>query len=260
MLPLPTGYCASIADAISEGGVIIGPIHKKSNPWELAKWTPDGSGSWNIEVIGRPPGGSTWLTTHGVNDAGSISSSWKNLDGTLDSWYWNQTTGWVRLARPQGSTFCELEKMNDRDEMVGYCHTSTGNAIYWAGPGAPAVQLPSPQAGLAGNAYSINASGVVRGSSTIGGVDHTVLWVPNGIGGWSIQDLGAFKVADRNEQGSIVVLTTSHAEYTPAGGVAENLGVHLTGVNLSNESVTGETWIAGYDDTRGHRHSYWFKR
>jgi len=261
-LPLPTGYCASIADAVSEGGVIIGPIAKQSSSYELARWTPNGSGSWNVQVIGRPVSNSTWLTTHGVNDVGSISSSWKNADGTLDSWYWNQATGWVRLSRPAGSTFCELEKMNNHDEMVGYCHTSSGNGIYWGNPTAPARQLPSPQGGVAGNAYLISESGVIRGASTIGGVDHMVLWIPDGGGGWSIQDLGTMSVADRNEQGSILVTTTPRAQYTPVGGVTESLGVHLTGGNVSNQSVNGTTWIAGQDDPAiaTRRHSYWFKR
>src|SRR4029079_18365142 len=128
-------------------------------------------------------------------------------------------------------------KMNNRDEMVGYCHTSSGNGIYWGSPTSPAVQLPSPQGGLAGNAYSINESGVVRGASTIGGVGHTVLWLPDGDGGWTIQDLGTMEVADRNEEGAVLSTTTARAQYMPAGGVAESLGVHLTGANMSNRSA-----------------------
>jgi len=261
-LPLPAGYCASIGDAVSESGVIIGPVAKQSSPYELARWTPNGSGSWNVEIIGRPVSNSTWLTTHGVNDVGSISSSWKNADGTLDLWYWKQSTGWVRLARPAGSTFCELERMNNHDEMVGYCHTSSGSGIYWAGPTAPASQLPSPQGGLAGNAYMISESGIIRGASTIGGVGHMVLWIPDGSGSWSIQDLGTMSVADRNEQGSILVTNTPRAQYTPAGGSPENLGVHLNGGSLSNQSASGTTWIAGHDDPAiaKNRHAYWFKR
>jgi hypothetical protein len=198
-----------------------------------------------------------------VNDVGSISSSWKNPDGTtLDSWYWNRAVGWIRLARPAGSTFCELEKMNNRDEIVGYCHTSSGNGIYWGTPTSPAVQFPSPQGGLAGNAYEIYESGVVRGVSTIGGVGHTVLWIPDGAGGWTIQDLGTMQVADRNEQGSVVIANTPRAQYIPAGGVAESLGVHLTGADMSNQSAAGITWIVGYDDANvaTHRTAYWFKR
>jgi hypothetical protein len=262
LLPMPTGYCASIGDAISEGSVIIGPIARKSSPYELARWTPNGSGSWNVEVIGRPVTGATWLTTHGVNDTGSISSSWRNADATLDSWYWNQQTGWLRLARPAGSTFCELEKMNDRDEMVGYCHTPSTPGTYWAGPYAPATLLPSPQGGLAGDAFVINASGAIRGVGTIGGVNHTLRWIPDGSGGWTVEDLGTLAVADRNEQGSVLVTTGPRAQYIPAGGVAESLGVRLSGGLVANQSVDGTTWVIGIDATTVavKQRSYWFKR
>jgi hypothetical protein len=242
--------------------LILGNVTRSPTSFELARWSPNGSGSWTVEVIGKPTTTSVFLSSHGVSDVGSLSSSWKNPDGSLDSWYWSSSASWMRLARPAGSTFCELEMMNSSDQMVGYCHTSSGNAVYWASPTAPATQLPSPPNGLAGNAYAISDNGVIRGSSTIGGVQHTVLWIPNGSGGWSIQDLGTTSVADRNEQGSVVITSTARAQFIPAGGVAENLGVHLTGAQVSNQSAAGTTWIVGYDDGAhpAERQAFWFKR
>jgi hypothetical protein len=262
LLPLPSGYCSANPYRVTEGGIIVGSIKRSTTPFELARWTPDGAGSWTAEVIGTPLPSTSFLTAHGVNDVGSLASSWKNSDGSLDSWYWNRSGGWHKLARPAGSTFCELEAMNESDQMTGYCHTTNGNAIYWAGPDAAAVQLPSPPNGVAGNGYSISQAGTIHGSGTIGGVDHTILWIPNGSGGWSIQDLGVINAADRNEQGAMVTKGNSAATFISSGGVVQNLGVHLIGAALANQSADGKTWIVGYDSgsTPARQQAYWFRR
>jgi hypothetical protein len=255
-LPLPPGYCRNQSKRINDRGVVAAIVSTAATingpATQVAIYTPDGEGGWTIEVLPKPQPDVTWLSTAGFTNTGEIVSYWRNADGsTSDAWYWSTGSGWQRLMRPAGAPSCSPHGMNDRGEIVGLCN---GQNVYWATPTSAPVPIPTPVGATAASIFCINNSGVFAGSYSTKRGTAAARWVPNGSGGWTIQDLGmAGEVRSINDDGAVTVANNGKWWYLAPGGSATQLdplsrsgGAMIYSAGVANKSADGVTWIAGY--------------
>ena len=87
--------------------------------------------------------------------------------------------------------------MNQSGRMVGTKPLAPANERAWvAGHGSPLAPLPLPPGRMSSRAYDINDAGVIAGTvSSVSYADPNfgaiaALWIPNGGGGYTIQELG----------------------------------------------------------------------
>lgn len=87
--------------------------------------------------------------------------------------------------------------MNQSGRMVGTEPLAPANERAWvAGHGSPLAPLPLPPGRMSSRAYDINDAGVIAGTvSSVSYADPNfgaiaALWIPNGTGGYTIQELG----------------------------------------------------------------------
>lgn len=258
ILPVPTGYCDAGARVVNESGLIAGSANDGSGLTAtlVARWLPTGPGTWSVEVLPKPAANLVWQTVHGVNGAGSVVTTWKNTDGTVDSWVWRSTSGWQQLAAPAGRSFCIAQALNDNEEIVGYCKATVGGAYYWASPVSPPVLLPTPSTGWSSKGNAITSLGVIAGSwvQTQGRTTQERLarWQPDGAGGWIMTDLAIAGTArDLNEDGTILGQLNGDVFVLAPGLPVSHLDPldktkGITWAALSSRGPGGVAWIAGW--------------
>ncbi len=273
MLPVAAGFCGGTARRVNDMGVIAGNVGTTGGvaATQIARWTPAGGGTWSVDVLPKPGANLLWLTLHGLNAGGHVVSAWKNPDGTWDSWFWSDGTGWRRLARPSGATWCYAEDMNDADQITGYCNgaVSPGGAVYWASPTSPGVRLPGFGGNISNKASAVNNLGIIAGSYVSGSQAHAARWRPNGSGGWLVDDLGALgNVTGLNDAGAMAGSNKGDGFYISAGSVMEILSPFsppassTAFITLGNSTSDGITWLVGWGLTgqSGGYRALWWKR
>ena len=266
VLPAPVGWCNASPRVVNDAGLMAGTVSTAAgvSSFQVVRWTPNGPGTWRLDVLPRPASNLVLLTVHGVTQAGSIVSAWKNPDGTWDSWVWRDAAGWQLLAKPSGATWCSTEAMNEAEQVTGFCNGAGGSATYWASPTSSAFRLPPLAGGLSNKASAINNLGVIVGSSGVGGVVHAQRWRPDGSGGWIVEDLNALGNAiGVNNDGAIVGVNNGVAFYIPAGGVPATLDpVSTAFVAIGNRTTDGITWIVGWGPAapQGGYRALWWKK
>jgi uncharacterized membrane protein len=72
-LPLPPGYMSGSASDINDDGVIVGSVATGGFPefGEAARWTPNGSGGYTVDLLGALPGHTQSIAT-ALNNPGDI--------------------------------------------------------------------------------------------------------------------------------------------------------------------------------------------
>ena len=261
MLPMPAGYCTAGGTRISDAGVIVGTANPDGSLYGTlaARWIPNGTFSWSVEVLPRPsPELYMMGNVNGVNGSGSLVDSWAYPDKTSDVWFWSTSTAWVRLARPATATSCSVEGMNDSDEIVGFCSGLTaGGAVYWASPTASPIVLPATGSGMSSKASAINNLHVIGGSYvyTVNKTtyEHVARWRPNGSGGWVMDDLGMNgRATGVSEDGTIVALYNGDAFVVSPSLSVSHLdpldkvkGIPFA-VNANARDSNGILWIVGW--------------
>jgi hypothetical protein len=75
LLPLPEGRISSYAKDINDAGVIVGAVSAYSSPDfspEAARWTPNGSGGYTIDLLGGKLPGDLGAVATALNDVGDV--------------------------------------------------------------------------------------------------------------------------------------------------------------------------------------------
>jgi hypothetical protein len=260
VLPTPSGYCTAKARVLNAAGLIAGSAQNATDQNgpdpDVVRWLPTGPGTWSVEVLPRPGIGLGWRTVHGVNTAGNLITTWANPDGTIDSWIWSSARGWERLPPPAGRSSCSAEGLNDNDEVVGYCNATVSGAYYWATPGSVPRLLPAPTGGNSSWGNSILNTGVIVGSwvriTRRGSESFLARWLPNGPGGWTVQDLGLSGDAkDQSPDRTVLGREAGDWFLIVPGAPISHLDVFdkssgTSWAALGDQGPSGIRWIAGW--------------
>jgi hypothetical protein len=270
-LPLPAGYCRTQANRINDNGVVAGIVSTAAvingPATQIALYTPDGAGGWTTDVLPKPQPDLTWMSTVTIAGDGSLVSLWRDPALNPTAWYWSTSTGWGRLVGPSGAPeSCFPNGLNDHGEIVGSCSSIV---LYWASPTSVPVPIQAA-GGTPAGVNGINNAGVIIGSYKSGRTNRAARWVPNGAGGWAMQDLGLSETARGiNEEGGITVLNTGKAWYVAPEGSVTALdplsrlgGATIYAAMPGNRSADGVTWIAGYGTAsqNGPYRALWWRR
>jgi probable HAF family extracellular repeat protein len=119
---LPGGVYAS-AQAINNGGLVVGLGYTSTGESHAVVWHPDG----RVEDIGTLGGPSSIAV--GVNDLGEVvGSSEDTTDGELHAFFWTAESGMLKLPGLPGAKFTSAERINENGQIVGY---SGGSVVLW---------------------------------------------------------------------------------------------------------------------------------
>jgi probable HAF family extracellular repeat protein len=243
-LPMPAGLCRGRAFRINESGEVIGYLYP-AGATSLVQtipvlWKPVGA-EFSVQELGVTGSG----RPYDVMDFNESSHAVVNLT-VRQAYWWSETTGFVRLPEPTGSTGCYADGLNDLDEIVGSCEMSNivvGKTIsttaFWSSPSSIPVLLPR----LTGYNYyhfarDLNNNGVAVGQAwnnrQSGLVQTGVRYVRNGTT-WTIEVLpdlggGGTYPVDINDDGWVTGYSgvstggKRHAMLWRAGQVMKDLG------------------------------------
>ncbi|GAA0930105.1 hypothetical protein [Nonomuraea longicatena] len=172
--PQPTGVAYDVGD----NGVVVGYVDTGAGQRRAVRWNPDGS----VTPLRERPGATT-ARAYGINRRGVIVGESQGVPVQ-----WNPDGGLVELGRA-GSAAYDPFRGNDHGTVAGWSGgLSTPRPVKWR-PGGKVAELPLLRGGRNGQAWGINASGVVVGDSEIlqnGAYEwHAVRWNPDG----SVTDL-----------------------------------------------------------------------
>ena len=199
--------------------------------------------------------------------SGAILSLWRDAASSPSAWFWSAATGWRRLVGPTGlAEACYPYGMNDQQEIVGRCGTAY---LHWASPTSVPIAIQA-SGGAPVSLGGINNAGVIVGAYTSGRTTRAARWMPDGAGGWTMQDLGLVGGAGGiNDEGGITVGYNGKAWYVaPDGGITEldplsrSGGAMIYAATPGNRSADGVTWIVGYATAtqNGPNRALWWRR
>ena len=236
-LPLGT-YCAGVAWAINESGVILGWLFGGAAT-QSGLWIPSGTG-YTLQVLPPAPDGYQPATQGGLNDAGEVIG-W--AQGIARLYWWSAATGWLPMQVPAGATTCQVHAaINNLGAIAGRCSIAgkASDGYYWQDHNATPVLLPRPSGTGDVYVWDMNDAGVVVGYM-YGSPTRAVKWTPTG-SGYTVSflpDLGvksaAYSIAQDGTVSGSVNRTTNNprpALWLPAGG--------LTLLGLLNNGNSGE--------------------
>jgi len=197
-LAKPEDYAT--ASAINLNGIIVGQSENSSLQGNAVSWQ-NGSitflGSlYYIQGTGVFPAPAGYSSAVAINSRGAAVGS-----ATLETGNGNSVAFPTHAVLYSGGTIMDLGTLggadsealgiNDSGMIVGDSQTATStlqHAFYYNGAMQDLGVLPG---GTESTATAINSSGTIVGQSTLTGGAHAVEWIPNGAGGYSIQDLGS---------------------------------------------------------------------
>jgi uncharacterized membrane protein len=263
--------CRNQGNRINDAGVVAGIVSTAAvvngPATQIALYTPDGAGGWTTTVLPKPRSDLTWLSTTTIAGNGALVSLWRDAASTPSAWYWSATTGWGQLVGLAGvPESCYPYGLNDGGEMIGRC----GDAyLHWASPTSVPALIQAGGSILA-SVSGINDAGAIAGSYKSGQTTRAARLVPNGAGGWTLQDLGLVGSARGiNDDGGITVGNAGKFWYVaPEGRITEldplsrSGGATIFGAAPGNRSAEGVTWIVGYASAilNGPYRALWWRR
>ena len=200
------GGTESHAYAINAVGQIVGWSSINGSRMHHAfLWTPSGQGATTGAMVDLGT-----LVQGGVSEAAAVNDNgqvvgWGTSGGGEHAFLWtptapNATTGAMTDLGTLGGSTSRARGINGLGQVVGESYTASGtlHAFYWTAAGGM-VDLGT-LGGSASQAFAINDRGQIAGLSRVpmsgrpggNGTEkvETVLWAPNGAGGWTIRDLG----------------------------------------------------------------------
>lgn len=119
ILPLPPGYQSAWAQGINDVGVIVGSAATGGFPefGQAVSWTPDGSGGYQVQLLGQLPG-HTQSVAYDVNNRGDIvgSSLTPGFQGGPSVWF-NAPGGLLNISLLGAPS--SPKEVNDEGVVVG---------------------------------------------------------------------------------------------------------------------------------------------
>ncbi|GAA0247493.1 hypothetical protein GCM10010492_53970 [Saccharothrix mutabilis subsp. mutabilis] len=199
---LPGGTQSS-ANAINDGGLILGSADDADGQWHPVVWQRDGSISTvplttavavnnrgtiagtlehavTLRADGRVtdlglPFGATNSYPIAINDRGTVLGGIRTPEGRQRAVRWDKRGRAVDLGALTPESGSWAERINDHDEAIGLSTSSgqTDHAVFWDRRGRLVDLTPDPS--TASDAYDLNNHGVVVG--VLGGAyGNAVLW------------------------------------------------------------------------------------
>jgi probable HAF family extracellular repeat protein len=154
--------CYSVANAISNSGIVVGRTNTKSGGVEYPFVWRDG----HIRVL-NSFGGKQGGQAMAVNNSGQVVGAASTPDGLTDVFLWTEAGGMQDLGNMPGSQTCLPYGINNLSQMVGFCFfpDSTSHAFIWSQN--TGWQDLGTLGGMGSVAHAINDAGEVVGTSEI---------------------------------------------------------------------------------------------
>lgn len=212
LLPLPPGMASSIAEDINDLGVVVGAVSPTTSPefsGQAARWTPDGSGGYTVDLLGALPGQPVSRAT-AVNDLGDVVGYSSN--GTFRYPVWFTAPSGVMDLSFTGI----FDPVDINEQRVLVDQSFTVNRLDLDTMVAENLGIPGPNpfgsSYLATRSAAINESGQVAGAAilpTSTSCDREPARYTDGIGWEVFASCGPLNGAgDINDHGDVTMAVT----------------------------------------------------
>lgn len=265
-LPLIAPWCNGSALYINDAGVMMGHLNPGAERVAV-RWIPE-NGAYRVEALGLLPDGAPPDMTD-QNQAGHAIANRNGGAGLGRTFWWSAETGFLPVPYANGATSCNLQALNELEEIVGGC-TVNGviSAAFWSSPASVPILLPR----LSGYNYAhaagaLNNNGVAAGyamnSLKSGLVETGVRYTRTG-STWTIEVLPTLgsnrtSVWDINDSGWITgasdVLNSKYHAFLLVPGRPikdlgsigpESYGFAISPASAVNKFVVGITDVSSY--------------